>query len=556
MLSLETESRLSRALLKIADHELQIENLRVRLAEERDFEPYTTFKRIDRDGKGWISTSDLINFMDDNNIYISHADSLVLLKLYDFSGNGKIDYKEFSYSVLPQNNTTWKGIANGRGSYFVGRNELLPIEVEDALSRLLERELQLYKDMEVDKEVLAERYDFNVLDAFRSIDIDRYGYVDYEALRIFFDRNREVAYTQDIEGVVRRFDRDGDDRISYSEFREGILPNIPAHRSSNYTSYSRRYRYYDDSYMSPQRRASPSRLNTSPSRSRFARSLGGSPTRRWESPARNNVDSPSKTTSSFAGDRYSTPTKGMRAERSSSPVRKSPLRPSDENELVRALKEQVNLDKDLEGVKQDLSLRADFNLLDAFRIFDINGKGYATSFDLEDALKVYDIFPSRDELYLVFRKYDKNNDGRWRYSDFCDAFTPKSAEYSSLLQNRRPFNSDNYYRREEVFSFETKLQFKKLLRFLVDSEIAAEDIRQKLADRPNFNVYDAFKFLDKNDSGKLTMDEFYDTLREAGNFVSSKDLEMLMERYDKNKDGKVSYSDFMNEIAPKSPTRA
>ena len=41
-----------------------------------------------------------------------------------------------------------------------------------------------------------------------------------------------------------------------------------------------------------------------------------------------------------------------------------------EDETVRALKEYINLEGKLENAKINLALRYDFNLFDAFRVFD------------------------------------------------------------------------------------------------------------------------------------------------------------------------------------------
>ena len=37
-----------------------------------------------------------------------------------------------------------------------------------------------------------------------------------------------------------------------------------------------------------------------------------------------------------------------------------------------------------------------------------------------------------------------------------------------------------------------------------------------------------------------------------GSAVSSKDLIVIMQKFDKNYDGKVSYSEFIDELTPKS----
>jgi len=73
--------------------------------------------------------------------------------------------------------------------------------------------------------------------------------------------------------------------------------------------------------------------------------------------------------------------------------------------------------------------------------------------------------------------------------------------------------------------------------------------------RPLFNVYEAFKALDKNDIGSFSIDEFKELLLDHGIYATSNDLLNLVHRYDKNQDGKVTYSEFVSEITPKSPSK-
>ena len=38
-------------------------------------------------------------------------------------------------------------------------------------------------------------------------------------------------------------------------------------------------------------------------------------------------------------------------------------------------------------------------------------------------------------------------------------------------------------------------------------------------------------------------------------FVNEKDVSMIMEKFDKDRDGRISYTDYMEEIRPKSPMK-
>ena len=80
-------------------------------------------------------------------------------------------------------------------------------------------------------------------------------------------------------------------------------------------------------------------------------------------------------------------------------------------------------------------------------------------------------------------------------------------------------------------------------------------MRQKLNRRPLFDVYDAFKALDKNGNGYITVNEFKEVLLDHGMYSSPNELKTLLKRFDKDQDGKVSYREFVSEITPKSPSK-
>ena len=56
--------------------------------------------------------------------------------------------------------------------------------------------------------------------------------------------------------------------------------------------------------------------------------------------------------------------------------------------LANALKEIIFIQRDIESAKIDLALKQDFNLFDAFRIFDTKNTGSITSQDLVDGLRM------------------------------------------------------------------------------------------------------------------------------------------------------------------------
>ena len=80
----------------------------------------------------------------------------------------------------------------------------------------------------------------------------------------------------------------------------------------------------------------------------------------------------------------------------------------------------IFIERDIESAKIDLSLKADFNLVDSFRIFDIKSLGSFTCQNLEDGLQKNLDFGDylQDDIYMFFRKVDKQNVGHITFRQF------------------------------------------------------------------------------------------------------------------------------------------
>jgi len=226
----------------------------------------------------------------------------------------------------------------------------------------------------------------------------------------------------------------------------------------------------------------------------------------------------------------------------------------EEDHLAKALVEQVELDKELEATKNKLALQEDFNTFDAFRCFDLTEKGYITRLELKDALNDIDIFPTSAELLLIQKRYNKDEDGLIKYHEFIEIIKPKDTVYAGLLTARRPTYAD----REDlslVFSSYTVELLRKVLNKVIENEYHSEKVRQRLNRRPLFDAFEAFEALDKDHKGYLNKADIRELLADHGFYATQKELQNLVARYDYNEDGKVSYSEFVKEINPKSPER-
>jgi Ca2+-binding EF-hand superfamily protein len=181
--------------------------------------------------------------------------------------------------------------------------------------------------------------------------------------------------------------------------------------------------------------------------------------------------------------------------------------------------------------------------------------GHVTALDLNDALNDLGLYALKEDVSLFVKRYDRNNDGRLRYSEFCDAFTPQSVIHSSTVKSRSAYYMTRGYPRNEYFARDTREQLLKTFKVHFSVESSAEYLRKRLLRRPGFNISDAFQAVDVDNNGYLTRDEFKKLLRDHRFYATEEEVTWLVDRYDRNQDGRISYSEFMDEILPKSPNR-
>ena len=88
-------------------------------------------------------------------------------------------------------------------------------------------------------------------------------------------------------------------------------------------------------------------------------------------------------------------------------------------------------------MKINLSLRDDFNLIDAFGILDEDGKGDINPQELHVALRKLDIPATQEDCYLHFLRFNREVDGLLKYSEFTSAFMPMDQHYARQLGSKR-----------------------------------------------------------------------------------------------------------------------
>jgi len=130
----------------------------------------------------------------------------------------------------------------------------------------------------------------------------------------------------------------------------------------------------------------------------------------------------------------------------------------EQSEFAKVLKDNIFLERELEGAKIEIALKPDFNLLDAFKIFDIRGNGNVSVQDIMNALRDNLSFTefTHDDVYLLFRRHDANSDGKLNFTEFSNMLLPVSKEYSALLTDRPDFYMSRSMHISQFFNHDTR----------------------------------------------------------------------------------------------------
>jgi Ca2+-binding EF-hand superfamily protein len=94
--------------------------------------------------------------------------------------------------------------------------------------------------------------------------------------------------------------------------------------------------------------------------------------------------------------------------------------------IVEVFREFIEQERKLEEQKINLVQHSDFNLFDAFAVFDVLSRGSITISEFYNGLlNNLDVCPSQDELDLFISRYDLDRDGKLSFTEFALAFMPR-----------------------------------------------------------------------------------------------------------------------------------
>ncbi|KRX02623.1 hypothetical protein PPERSA_11963 [Pseudocohnilembus persalinus] len=195
--------------------------------------------------------------------------------------------------------------------------------------------------------------------------------------------------------------------------------------------------------------------------------------------------------------------------------------------------------------KINLALRKDFTLQDFFSYFDLGRKTFITRDDVYTFFENF-IFDDSIEVDvdIFMRRYDRHNNGKISFSDFCDMIVPKEEEIVEVLK-KKPTNGLGF----QQLTQDTKDLIYSTLQREIEYIDQIQNVLKSLEEIPNYNFYRVFTILDSDDNGFITEEdlkkEFKELKKNSKNKISDKEIQFLISVIDYDEDGQLSYNDFI-----------
>ena len=215
--------------------------------------------------------------------------------------------------------------------------------------------------------------------------------------------------------------------------------------------------------------------------------------------------------------------------------------------LIDYITNLISLETNTETLKESLALQNDISFPDLFFYFDISKTNTITISDMISLCKSFAFFPSIDEVRLIFKRFSSQFIDELSFEDFANMIAPLKTEYRRLISKKHL--SDEYI---AEFSFESKQIVAELIQHMVFAEKFLTENRMKINTRRDFSCIDAWGVLSRYSSNEhketITAIEMKKFLESNGFYITNFELSLLVNKFDHDNDGVITYYDFAKEI--------
>ena len=563
MCSPETEQKLCKLLLILAEGERSIEISRQVLSDLKEFDSFQIFKNIDIEDKNKIDCYSIINILRIKGIYCTEEEASLIILFYDQDYDNVLSYPEFINVIQSE-----KSLKNNLNK---PPKDKIPFDVDYSLGKLLEKEVELSRKFIYALKDIKCRYDFNIHNLYHKIKY--FNSITNESLRAFFQKNEVSFLESDIKLILKRLDLNKDGIIDLCEFHallgfpdciyccpclscnscgkclcESCYNNIPCYshgtiqnKKNNKNDFDEKYNYnyysmgniLNENIILPHQLESSRNLN---SINKYETSFDN-----------NNKEIERKNISKGLAIRTSPRRNYNPIEINLNKNDNLNLNIKEKNQFNDFLKLLMSAESQIEEAKIELAKKQDFSCADAFKIFVKDNNDYITKDDLKYGLFLLDLNVDDFIINLLFKRFDLNKKDELSYADFFDMLIPFEKIYRDNIEQKtqKSFSCEQSL---NLISNETKEIIKNVFNIIINYEVEINEKRKDLLILKR-KLKDIFYLFDKKDIGFFGFEEFKKYIEE-NKLINDKNLngDLLFIRFDKNRNGKIIFEELSDEF--------
>lgn len=440
------------------------------------------------------------------------------------------------------------------------RMTTLTPKVEEILTKVILNELDFQRRTETIKIDLNSRYDFTRKAAFDLLNtMEPKDRIDRCEIRQFVDNHLRWLSEAELDAIIRRCDTDGDEALNYVEFSEmirGIKPELYATRlqASKNLNYTKDHQ--KQSYPSPPRENFSRKITTT----HYHSPHHHSPTHR--SPCEIRVTTHHSPTRLLHSHYYHSHTNykdsGVKSHSHISPYKSSEKRSPDRSytaykpsqEYKSDYKPQISLRRRSLHHSPDRHTHADRR--SPVRV-EVGDRKYRSPVRIEVEETKYrsPVCHSPVNCSPVHRSPVHHSPVHHSPTHHLSVYrSPSKVISSTTFHHGHSHSTHTHIHRASPMKGYEEEEFVESLKELIRLETGLEKAKQLLSHRRDFTLNDAFKIFDVSALNRVTASDIKKVYDEHNIYISHDEAELILSRYDRDKDERLTYEEFADMFVP------
>ena len=205
--------------------------------------------------------------------------------------------------------------------------------------------------------------------------------------------------------------------------------------------------------------------------------------------------------------------------------------------LYKLLIDFIEKESKIKNIQKSISDCQDVNPKNIFELFN---QRKSITINSSDILQTLNSFTSNEpfeenDIKYIFKKYNKTTSIGFSFEEFAKIFFSKK-----ISLNNNEINLEE----------KTKNLILELFKEIIEGEKEIENSRNLIENASDNIFYDVFDSIKKENKSGIERDDITKFMKENGHDIKDDDVDIIMEKMDKNRDNLIDYAEFIDQIRP------